>query len=55
MLDEYAHTLLESMGLQHESAEAQLAAIASRIQAVVSLRTTQRNIDEYKTKGGNYS
>ncbi|EDT2533598.1 DEAD/DEAH box helicase [Salmonella enterica subsp. enterica serovar Omderman] len=55
MLDEYVHTLLESMGLQHESAEAQLAAIASRIQAVVSLRTTQLNIDEFKTKGGNYS
>jgi len=55
MLDEYVHTLLESMGLQHESAEAQLAAIASRIQAVVSLRTTQLNVDELKTKGGNYT
>lgn len=55
MLDEYVHTLLESMGLQHEPAEAQLAAIASRIQAVVSLRTTQLNVDELKTKGGNYT
>ncbi|KYM74022.1 helicase-related protein [Pantoea agglomerans] len=55
MLDEYVHTLLESMGLQHESAEEQLAAIASRIQAVVSLRTTQLNVDELKTKGGNYT
>ncbi|WP_232503299.1 helicase-related protein [Xenorhabdus bovienii] len=55
MLDEYVHTLLESMGLQHEPAEAQLAAIAPRIQAVVSLRTTQLNVDELKTKGGNYT
>lgn len=55
MLDEYVHTLLESMGLQHEPAAAQLAAIASRIQAVVSLRTTQLNIDEFKTDGGNYT
>ncbi|MBS6529214.1 MAG: hypothetical protein KH403_17195 [Bacteroides caccae] len=55
ILDEYVHTLLESMGLQHEPAGAQLAAIASRIQAVVSLRTTQLNIDEFKTNGGNYT
>ena len=46
VLDEYAHVLRESLGLQEHSPSAQVAGIAECVQSVLSLRTAQIRIDE---------
>jgi len=51
MLDEYVHVLRESLGLQEQAHEEQVAAIAECVQSVLSLRTAQIRIDEIKASG----
>ncbi|MFU0443986.1 helicase-related protein [Pseudocitrobacter faecalis] len=54
VLDEYAHILLESLGLQQCELPEQAAAIAECMHSVLSLRTAQMHIDEFKTRAGGY-
>lgn len=53
MLDEYVHTLKESLGLQE--GESQAKAIADHIHSVLTLRTAQIRIDELKKWRGAFS
>jgi hypothetical protein len=55
VLDEYVHVLRESLGLQEQSQEEQVAGIAECIQSVLSLRTAQIRIDEIKRSGGGFA
>ena len=54
VLDEYAHVLRESLGLQEHSPAAQVAGIAECVQSVLSLRTAQIRIDEIKSSGDGF-
>lgn len=54
VLDEYAHILLESLGLQQCELPEQAATIAECMHAVLSLRTAQMHIDQFRTKAGGY-
>ena len=54
MLDEYAHVLLDSPGLQNSSATKQVTTIAQTMQSVLSLRTAQLQIDEFKPEEGTF-
>lgn len=49
VLDEYAHVLKESLGLQEHSPQEQVSGISECIQSVLSLRTAQIRIDEIKS------
>lgn len=49
MLDEHVHTLKESLGVQEQTPDKQVAAIAGAVQSSLSLRTAQIQIDEIKT------
>ena len=55
VLDEYAHVLRESLGLQEHSPSAQVAGIAECVQSVLSLRTAQIRIDEIKVSGDGFA
>ena len=54
VLDEYVHILKELLGLQDHSPEEQVSGIAKCIQSVVSLRSAQIRIDEFKASGDGY-
>ncbi len=54
MLDEYAHVLRESLGLQEHSPQEQVTGIADCIQSVLSLRTAQIRIDEIRMTGDSF-
>ena len=54
MLDEYVHVLRESLGLQEKSPEKQVSEIAECIQSVLSLKTAQIWIDEFKASGESF-
>lgn len=54
VLDEYTHVLLESLGLQQCGLTEQATAIAECMQSVLSLRTAQMHIDQFRTKAGGY-
>lgn len=55
VLDEYVHVLNEDMGLQGHEPSGRVREIAKRIQSVLSLRTSQVNIDEIKRRGSKLS
>ncbi|WP_324016962.1 DEAD/DEAH box helicase [Aeromonas hydrophila] len=54
VLDEYAHVLRESLGLQEHSPQEQVTGIADCIQSVLSLRTAQIRIDEIRMTGDSF-
>jgi hypothetical protein len=55
LLDEYAHVLIDSLGLQAHSPENQVAIVADHVKSVLSLRTAQIRIDEIKRKGEGFA
>lgn len=55
VLDEYVHVLRESLGLQEQSPNKQVADVAKCIQSVLSLRTAQIQIDEIRKSGGGFT
>lgn len=51
MLDEYVHTLVDSLGLRHDEPAARAATLAARISATASTRSAANEIHELRSDG----
>lgn len=51
MLDEYVHTLVDSLGLRHDAPAERAAALATRISATAGTRPAANEIHELRTDG----